>query len=64
MLVSLAFTPLSSGLTMKEFHMGALGTKLFFVLFASCTFKQLWGYGLAEKLRLKSAAVGTAVPHS
>lgn len=47
-LVSLAFTPLSSGLTMKGFHTGALGTKLFFVSFASCTFKHLWGSALAE----------------
>lgn len=63
-LVSLAFTGLSSGLTIKGFHGGALGTKLFFVSFASCTFKHLWGSGLAEKLGLKSAAVGVPVPHS
>lgn len=63
-LVSLNFTPLSSGLTIKGFCMGVLSTNLFFVSFASSTFKHLRGSGLAEKLGLKSAPVGTPEPHS
>lgn len=63
-LVSLSFPPLSSGLTIKGFHTGVLSTNLFFVSFASSTFKHLRGSGLAEKLGLKSAPVGTPEPHS
>lgn len=53
--------PYPWGLPPKAFP-AALGTKL--ISFANCTFKPFWGTSLAEKLGLKSAAVGIPVPHS